>query len=167
MSVNIQWAGLNWAVLLASIRPFWFRSGTPSLWRPTPESRRRSLPSTSWRLLGTWTDWSINYMTLATEASPPKRYCILYHTIILYYIQYSVFCRSGVVCLPIQRWKPDFFSPPAHIVNWQQIEYGFESSFLTLEIIVCTPHHMVCYKSKLWKKLSSALKIGIVLSQKS
>lgn len=123
MVVNMQWTGLNWTVLLPSIRPFWFRSGTPSLWRPTPESRRRSSPSTSCRLLGTWRGWSINCMTLATEASPHKRYCILYYTTYTAYLTvylYSWFSKSAI------EWKPEDFlrQTDKHITQNKQARFG-------------------------------------------
>lgn len=58
-----------------SLRPSWFRSGTPSPWPQTPESRRRSWLSTSWTPLGAWRGWSTSCTTSATEASPLRRYC--------------------------------------------------------------------------------------------
>lgn len=83
MLIKIQWTRQAWTELPPPpciIRPSWFRSGTPSPWPPTPGSRRRSSPSTSWRPLGTWRDWSTNCMTLATEASPHRRYITPFDT---------------------------------------------------------------------------------------
>ncbi|KAF7641154.1 hypothetical protein LDENG_00291840 [Lucifuga dentata] len=74
MKINeLHQADLSFFLSPPFIRPSWYRSGTPSPWRPTPGSRRRSSPSTSWRLPETWRDWSTSCMTSATEASPHKR----------------------------------------------------------------------------------------------
>lgn len=59
------------------LRQSWFRSGTPSLLPPTPGSRRRSWPSTSWRPPGTWKVSNTSCTTLATEAFLRRRYGIL------------------------------------------------------------------------------------------
>lgn len=69
-------AGSFFKIYFYSIfRQSWFRSGTPSLWPPTPGNRRRSSPSTSWRPPATWKVSSTSCMTLATEAFLHRRYC--------------------------------------------------------------------------------------------